>query len=187
MTGSEYSSLVKKNVSEAHRALFDEYFCYVRTIVYNNLRSTGSSEDIEECISDIFASVYFGFSERAETGEMKGYIGVLAKRISIDRYRSLRSRVGRTVSMEDEDFFSVSSGEDIAADSERSELQRILMDAIKSLGEPDSTILIQKYYYDRNSREIGKLLSMKPATVRMRSKRAAEKLREILTGSGVTL
>ncbi|MBR3282783.1 MAG: sigma-70 family RNA polymerase sigma factor [Ruminococcus sp.] len=61
------------------------------------------------------------------------------------------------------------------------------MDAIKSLGEPDSTILIQKYYYDRNSREIGKLLSMKPATVRMRSKRAAEKLREILTGSGVTL
>ena len=61
------------------------------------------------------------------------------------------------------------------------------MDALKSLGEPDSTILIQKYYYDRNSREIGKLLSMKPATVRMRSKRAAEKLREILTGSGVTL
>jgi len=61
------------------------------------------------------------------------------------------------------------------------------MSKIKELGEPDSTIILQKYYYDRSSGEIAELLSMKAATVRMRAARALDKLRALLTGSGITL
>ncbi|NLT08522.1 MAG: sigma-70 family RNA polymerase sigma factor [Ruminococcus sp.] len=185
MTGSEYGSLVRKNPSSAHRALFDEYFNYVRTIVYNHLRSCGSVEDVEECISDIFASVYFGFSERESSEELKGYIGTIAKRMSIDRYRSLSVKAGKTVSIDNEDYLTLKAADDVVAGSERAELQHIVIDAVKSLGEPDSTILMQKYYYNKNSKEIGKLLDMKPATVRMRSKRAVEKLRDILSKTGI--
>ena len=94
-------------------------------------------------------------------------------------------KAGKTVSIDNEEYLTLRSSEDVVAGSERSELQHILIDAVKALGEPDSTILMQKYYYNRNSKEIGKLLDMKPATVRMRSKRAAEKLRDILSKTGI--
>ena len=60
-----------------------------------------------------------------------------------------------------------------------------MADCIESLGEPDSTIVIQKFYYNKNSHQIAGLLSMKPSAVRMRVKRAAAKLREALAERGI--
>lgn len=58
---------------------------------------------------------------------------------------------------------------------------------INELGEPDSTITLQKYYYDRSSNEIAKLLSMKASAMRMRAARTLEKLKKSLSAAGITL
>ena len=60
-----------------------------------------------------------------------------------------------------------------------------MADCIRSLGEPDSTIVIQKFYYNKNSSQIAGLLSMKPSAVRMRVKRAAARLRKALAERGI--
>lgn len=185
MTGGEYLSLLERSPKLAHEKLFGEYYNYVRTIAFNRLRSTGTSEDVEECISDIFAQIFFTFCEKYSNGDMKGFIGTVAKRMSIDHYRRLSRKAGKTVSIDDEGAPEISSGVDLVGESENLELRRILIDSIKELGEPDSTILIQKYYYNRRSQQIGSLLSMNPSTVRMRCKRAAEKLRKVLELRGV--
>ena len=91
----------------------------------------------------------------------------------------------KTFSIDEDTSRELSSDEDLVSESERTELRRILMDSINSLGEPDSTIIIQKYYYAKRSQQIGELLSMKPSTVRMRCKRAVEKLRSILVKRGI--
>ena len=116
---------------------------------------------------------------------MKGFIGTVAKRMSIDHYRKLVRSSGKTLSMDDEGTPVLSAGIDLEKQSENSELRRILIDSIKELGEPDSTILIQKYYYNKRSHQIGTLLSMNPSTVRMRCKRAADKLRRVLENRGI--
>ena len=185
MTGGEYLALLERSPKQAHEKLFGEYYSYVRTIAFNRLRSTGSTEDIEECISDIFAQVFFTFGEKYSSGDMKGFIGTVAKRMSIDHYRKLVRRSGRTVSMDDDSSHEISSDIDLEKQSEKSELRRILIDSIKELGEPDSTIIIQKYYYNKRSNQIGMLLSMNPSTVRMRCKRAADKLRRVLENRGI--
>ena len=69
---------------------------------------------------------------------------------------------------------------------DRSELRRVLLDKIDELGEPDSTILIQKFYYNRNSSEIAKAVSMTASSVRTRCTRALEKLRGKLADAGIT-
>ena len=69
--------------------------------------------------------------------------------------------------------------------NERGELQRIVAECICSLGEPDSTIVIQKFYYNKTSRQIAELLSMKPSAVRMRVKRSGEQLRAALAERGI--
>ena len=87
--------------------------------------------------------------------------------------------------MDDDSSHEISSDIDLEKQSEKSELRRILIDSIKELGEPDSTIIIQKYYYNKRSNQIGTLLSMNPSTVRMRCKRAADKLRRVLENRGI--
>ena len=185
MTGGEYLELLEKSQKKAHEKLFEEYYSYVRAIAFNRLRSVGTNEDVEECISDIFARIFFTFGEKYNNGDMKPFIGVVAKRISIDHYRSLMRHTDKTFSIDEDTSRELGSDEDLVSESERTELRRILMDSINSLGEPDSTIIIQKYYYDKQSQQIGELLSMKPSTVRMRCKRAVEKLRSILVKRGI--
>ena len=60
-------------------------------------------------------------------------------------------------------------------------MQAAIYERIKSLGEPDSSIIIYKYYYSKSSNEISELLSMKPSAVRMRSSRALKRLKKILS------
>ena len=83
-----------------------------------------------------------------------------------------------------EEIADVSS---IVADAERNELQDVLLRCVNELGEPDSTIMIQKYYYNLNSNEIAAKLSMTPAAVRVRCGRALKKLRDVLSSLGFSL
>ena len=185
MNGDEYSRILKRSRREAHQLLFDEYYNYVGTIVVNHLRNVGSSEDTEECISDVFAKVFFVLEDMPVTGDMKKFIATITKRTSIDRFRTLSRKAERTISLDDETFSGISSDDDLEAENERCELQRIVADCIHSLGEPDSTIIIQKFYYNKTSRQIAGLLSMKPSAVRMRVKRAGERLRSALAERGI--
>lgn len=185
MNGDEYSRILKRSRREAHKLLFDEYYNYVGTIVVNHLRNVGSSEDTEECISDVFAKVFFVLEDKPVTGDLKKLIATITKRTSIDRFRTLSRKAERTISLDDETFSGINSDDDLEAENERCELQRIVADCISSLGEPDSTIVIQKYYYNKTSRQIAGLLSMKPSAVRMRVKRAGEQLRTALAERGI--
>nr|WP_303838497.1 sigma factor-like helix-turn-helix DNA-binding protein [Ruminococcus flavefaciens] len=56
---------------------------------------------------------------------------------------------------------------------------------MKELGDPDSTIIIQQYYYNRTAKEIAKSISMSAAAVQKRSSRAKQKLRILLTEAGI--
>lgn len=64
VTGKKYKELRKHSEEAAYRAVFDEYSAYVYTIVYNSA-SSASREDIEECVSDVFADVFSDTSPRA--------------------------------------------------------------------------------------------------------------------------
>ena len=71
--------------------------------------------------------------------------------------------------------------------AERSETRSLLLRLIKSLGEPESTMMIQKYYYNMNSTEIAQNHSMSPAVVRVKCSRALKKLKELLSAEGYDL
>jgi RNA polymerase sigma-70 factor (ECF subfamily) len=188
MTGTEYCKIYKKSPDNAYNALFESYCDYVYAIVYNKLRSVASREDIEECVSDIFADVFFGYKKENDNGgDMKGYIGTVAKRRAINAFHSITARQNRFSGDSEEEMNFIGDETDIEADSDMTETREILLSKINELGEPDSTIILQKYYYDRSSGEIAKLLSMKASAVRMRASRALDKLKTTLAAAGITL
>ena len=183
MTFDEYSRLESVLPEKAHTALVDEYYRYVKAIVFNRLRSF-SNEDIEECISDIFADVFFRFSNGTFSGDIKVYIGTVARNKSVDHFRRCSRNSDKTVYLEDDSTPEIRSGTDIVHENEKKELSHILLDCVNSLGEPDTSIIMKKYYLDMDSKQIAAELSMKPSAVRMRCSRAAAKLKELLAARG---
>ena len=65
MTRRELAELMQKSSVDCHKALVKEYGRYVYAIVYNKLRCCGTNEDIEECVSDVFADVFMKYQFNA--------------------------------------------------------------------------------------------------------------------------
>ena len=109
---------------------------------------------------------------------------MISDRIAVDRYRSLTAK--KNIKTEDEAMLEFMRAEDdIQSGQENAEMNRILYERIMELGEPDSTIVVHRYYYDRTSAEIAEHLNMTAANVRMRLSRALKQLRKTVTEEGI--
>lgn len=184
MTEQEIRRLLSTSRKEGSEALFKTYWSYVYTIVFHILRDTGSREDIEDCVISVLGDVVLCYDPLHE-GSLKAYIGTTARRKAIDAARALAA--GRSISLDGDDMPELPSDENVEETAERSELTRILMEQIEALGEPDAAIILQKYFYDRNSIQIARILGMNPVTVRSRCSRAMKRLKTALSDMGITL
>ena len=180
MTDGEILRLMRESPTVGHRALFDEYYNYVCAVSARVLRGVGTPEDIDECVTDTFTEVILHLDPDRSTN-IKAYIGTAAKHKAISCRRSLLSQHGREVAMDDESFPELPSGENIAENTERAAVTEQLLREIAALGEPDSTIIIQKYFYDRKSKEIAAIVGLSPPAVRLRASRALKRLRKSVT------
>ena len=136
-------------------------------------------EDVEECVIDTFTSVINKLDGSA-VGSVKPFVGTVAKHKAISMRRALMSKSGKCVSIDSEEIGELRSEERVDRNAENSDMTRQLLQKVKELGEPDSAIIIQKFFYGQNANEIGRMLDIKPATVRMRCTRAIKKLRSLL-------
>lgn len=186
MNHNEYRKLFEADEQEAQRQVFREYFGYVYTVVHSKLAGTGSREDIEDCISDVFAEVFSDYSlKNASDGDLKGFIGIIAARKAVNYFKKNMSSAGKTADVDEEYLSSIPSDENIADEAEKKDLRRIILKKIKELGEPDSTIIMNKYYFGRTSGEIAEIVSLSPSLVRMKSMRALKKLKKLLLEAGI--
>jgi RNA polymerase sigma-70 factor (ECF subfamily) len=182
MTDEKLRKLLESSPDKAHRLIFDEYYNYVYTIIFNRLRSIASMEDIDECISDAFSDIFMKYDPESEySGDIKGFVAMISQRRSIDMFRRLNARNADTVSIDGDEVIQLASSERVDELAERSETAHEVLDAVASLGEPDSTIVMQKYYYGRSSNEIADMVGMKADAVRKRLSRVLKRLREVLS------
>ena len=156
---------------------------FVYTIVYGRLSKVGSKQDVEECVSDVFSEVY---QTRKlidlEKGSLKSYLAVLSKRTAIDAYRKLRKKADG-ISLDEFDHNWISSDIDVEKIVIDSETGDLLIQEIQALGEPDSQIMIRKYYLGESSKVISKALGIKENTVNKKASRALVKLKQALGGA----
>ena len=187
MTHSEYRLLLEKDRNSAVRALYDEYVNYVYTIVFNRLRCCGTREDVGDCVIEVFYEVFSSYDESAASSEdIKGFIGTVAYRRAANMYRSL-CRKNRCVQLSDELSAAIPSDEDITDNAENNERRHMLLDLISSLGEPDSTIIMQKFFYGQKAADIAEMVQLSPMMIRVRSSRALKKLRKLLDDKDITI
>ena len=131
MTDQEFKKHMERSPEKCMRAIFNEYCNYVYVIVATRIKSCGTTEDIEECVSDVFTEVFRKKDDLGDReGDLKGFIGVIARCRAIDMYRKLSAKAYKTISSDDEGIIELSSGENVAESVEMSERNSIILNKI---------------------------------------------------------
>ena len=161
--------------------MMDNYMALIYTIIFNKLSGIYSKEDIEECVSDVFFEV-FRYKNRIdlEKGTIKAFLAIIAKRKAIDMYRRNKNNNHIPIDNLSQDLYSID--DEIVDSILRKESNLLIIDAIKSLGEPDSEIIIRKYYLYQSSKDISKDIGLKVNTIDKKVSRCIQKLKKVLGG-----
>lgn len=176
MSDYELQLLLRASPEKGYMAIYDEYFNYVYAVIFRILRGYGSHEDVEECLVDTFADVLGQIGQ--VNGSVKSYIGTAARNHAINTRRKLHTYEARHVPLDS--IGELPSAHDPEETVEQKEFGRFLLQTIRALGEPDATIIIQKYYYQRKTKEIADLTGLTTGAVQMRCSRALKRLKKEL-------
>jgi len=176
----EICALLVQQPEKGLAELMDQYTAFVYTIAYGKLSNACAKRDIEECVSDIFYEIYRTRNNiDLEKGSLKSYIAVISKRRAIDFFRKQQKAI-TYVPSEKFEHDLIASDTDVEKDVIDHETSNILIHEINLLGEPDSDIIIRRYYFGQNTKTIAKALGMKENTVSKRVARALVKLEQAL-------
>lgn len=183
--GSDISDIFSESPDKSCMIIIERFGGYVKSIVINKIGKIASNEDIEECISDVFAALY-KYSEKipCNESELKYLICTIAKRTSVDYFRRLTYKNKNNCSLDEENFSEIPSDSDTERDIEKRIIKTALWQAVEQLDEPDSSIIVYQYFYRKKVHEIAKILSMTSAAVNKRSLRARQKIKNILLSQG---
>lgn len=161
--------------------LMDAYTGYVYAVVRNRLFGRCPEEDIEEVVSDVFAALYRNRFLAEPGSPLKPYLAAIANRAAVDRYRRLALSCG-DAALDDDGFAGLPSAADVEASAEENDRRRRLIAAVQALGEPDSTIVIRKYWLGETAAETARRTGLSPNAVTKRLGRALGRLRLALDG-----
>lgn len=166
--------LLQKKPNEGMKVLMEQYMGLCYTIVRGRL-ARFSQEDIEECVSDVFMDTYrYRHKIDLEKGGFRAFLAIVARRRAADQYD--REMKKGTLPLQEE----IQEEKKGLSFEER----EVLLQAIRSLGDPDEKILIWKFYYGYPTKKIAEVLGLKENTVDQKAKRGLEKLRNTLEGGG---
>lgn len=140
-------------------------------IIWQRTCKIAAKEDAEECVSDVFAEAFLHYPDIRD-GALQGYLATLVNRRAIDFWRWKTVRGEAALPLEESAVHTADPQADIEAISDANAQSTALLEAIRSLGEPDATIILHKYFYDRSAAGIAKTVGMQPVTVRVRLSRA---------------
>lgn len=180
------SALLKMIKSDKNKGLshfIDQYTPLVYTIVKNKISSVCSAEDIEEVVSDVFITFYNQIeSVDLSKGSIASYVMVIAKRKSIDKFRKLSANLDVKLLDEEDEFIDLPDDFNLEDEVQQKEIRKKLISIINSLGKPDSTIIIHRFYLGESSKEIAAVTGLSDDNVRKRLSRALRKIEKELKG-----
>ena len=171
MEDNELLELLKESPHEGLAVVVKQYSAYVYKVAITRLGSVCSREDIEEAVSDIFMRFFLASQNGTDIRSVCAYLSAVSQRHCINLFNRQIKRTPEIPFDEIEDTVS----EDIAAESNTE-----LIDAVHRLGEPDSDIIIRRYYFGQPVSDIANDLNMKSNTVSQRLSRGLKRLKKIL-------
>lgn len=165
---------LKNQKEDALEYVYDMYIPYVKTIILNVLGKFGDRGMVEECIDDVFISVWNNADQfTGSTNDFKKWICAITRFKSIDYYRN---RIKNTEQYLNELDIKekISLEDEIIMMENKEEINRLL----NSLDGLDNQVFVMKYFMGLKAEEIATRLNLSISSVNSRVYRGKKKLKE---------
>ncbi|GAA0687369.1 MULTISPECIES: sigma-70 family RNA polymerase sigma factor [Clostridium] len=155
--------------------IIDIYSSLVNGIVRRVLEPLKNEGIIEECISDVFLSVWNNIDKfRGNNDNFKSWIGGISKYKAIDYYRKYSTEKGNTEIIDN----SISNGENLEENIIKGIETRNVMKLINELKEPDKSIFVMKFLFGYSGQKISDALGLTVSNINTRVSRGRKRLKE---------
>lgn len=184
MKDAELLELIHRDPSTGLEQLMRQYAGIVYAVIRGRIvNASYYSTDIEDCVADTFSEFYQELHRYDPSkGSIKAYLCQIARHNAIDLLRK-NDHYKDQLSLDDEDGWLMPADKDMVESRIlEDELRRELVSAIDGLGEPDSQIVLRKFYFRQSSKEIARALKLTVSNVDTRAHRALIKLRKQFGG-----
>lgn len=177
---SNEKNYIKRLQSEKEDALeyiIEKYLTLIKGVVHQTLASYQNDGVIEECINDIFLSIWNNAkSFNGDSRNFKNWICTIAKFKAIDYYRKAVKK-----NEENLDFHILPCDTSVEEEIIRIENKDELLQLIQTLEPIDQKILFMKFFLDLKSEEIAEQLNMSKSSIDNRVFRGKKKLSKSAT------
>lgn len=167
---------IKAGDEQAMQKIICRYSRLLWSIVGAVLSQVGTTEDMEECVADVFIDLWEHPQKYDESrGGLKAWLSVIARNKAIDRYRQ-KTKI-QTIPLEE----TVLAQMGVEPEMEnREELQ----EALAELTEEEKEILLRRYVYQQKPKEMAVALGLSVKQIENRLYRIKAKMRKQMEQEG---
>ena len=177
MTDEEIAKKLQQNDPNIFDYIMEHYNKLLWVVVGNILEKVGSSEDIEDCISDVYIKLLENPKIYDHTkGSLKSFLARVGKNLSIDKYRKLVRGDVTTL----HEYSSVDDEEDPKQSIITKESRKEIIEALDHIKEPDKEIIVRRYFYNEKVRVISEKMNLPSKKIENKLYQAKLKLKTIL-------
>ncbi|BCZ47715.1 DNA-directed RNA polymerase sigma-70 factor [Clostridium gelidum] len=165
---------LQKGKEDALEWTYDKYISLIKGIVSKVLLRFNDSGIIEECINDIFLSVWNNCDKfTGDENNFKNWICSIARFKAIDYYRNLIKKSEVIL-----DCIDLQEKNTLEEEILITENKKDVMNLLDELESVDKEIFIMKYFLGLKAEEIGKRLNLSKSSIDSRIYRNKKKLKE---------
>ncbi|MDR7080711.1 RNA polymerase sigma-70 factor (ECF subfamily) [Neobacillus niacini] len=174
---SNFIHRLQRQKEDALEYIVDNYLPLIKGITYKVLSPLNNNGVMEECINDIFLSIWNNSKKfSGEPNDFKKWVGAIAKFKAIDYYRKASKQIEFTSDNMDQNV-QKSAEEELLFVEDRNELIKL----INQLEPVEREIFIMKFFLGLKSEDISIKLGLTKASVENRIYRGKKKLNQQAT------
>lgn len=167
---------IKAGDEQAMQKIICRYSRLLWSIVGAALSQVGTTEDMEECVADVFIDLWEHPQKYDESrGGLKAWLSVIARNKAIDRYRQ-KTKI-QTIPLEE----TVLAQMGVEPEMENREG---LQEALAELTEEEREILLRRYVYQQKPKEMAVALGLSVKQIENRLYRIKAKMRKQMEQEG---
>lgn len=167
---------IKAGDEQAMQKIICRYSRLLWSIVGAVLSQVGTTEDMEECVADVFIDLWEHPQKYDESrGSLKAWLSVIARNKAIDRYRQ-KTKI-QTIPLEETMLAQM------GVESEM-ENREGLQEALAELTEEEKEILLRRYVYQQKPKEMAVALGLSVKQIENRLYRIKAKMRKQMEQEG---
>lgn len=177
MTDEEIAKRLRQKDIDIFDYIMENYNKLLWVVVGNILEKVGSSEDIEDCISDIYLKLLENPKiYDHKKGSLKSFLVRVGKNLAIDRYRKMTKDNVNTIHEHSDMYDEEDSLQSILTKESREKI----LEALDTLKEPDREIIIRRYFFNEKVKAISEKMCLQSKEIENKLYQGKLKLKTLL-------